>query len=74
MHAACHATCDLKFGSCTALPSSSPVTEASKLVTVKVESRSQTRASIDVACGLCMHYIDNLVPYAPAATGDVVIV
>ena len=42
MHAACHATRDLKFGSCTALSSSSPVIEASKLVTVEVESWSQT--------------------------------
>ena len=39
MHAACHAMSDLKFESCTstALSSSSPVIEASKLV-----SRSQT--------------------------------
>jgi hypothetical protein len=35
-------TMDLKFGSCTALSSSSPVIEASKLVTVEVESRFQT--------------------------------
>ena len=42
MHAACHATSDLKFGSYTALSSSSPMIEALKLVTVDVESRSQT--------------------------------
>ena len=38
MHAAYHVTSDLKFGSCTALSSSSPVIKASKLVS----SRSQT--------------------------------
>ena len=42
MHAVCHATSNLKFGSCTALSSSSPVIEASKLVTVEVENWSQT--------------------------------
>ena len=42
MHAACYAMTDLKFGSCTALSSSSPVIEASKLVTLDVESQSQT--------------------------------
>ena len=42
MHAACNATTDLKFESCTALLSSSPVIEASKLVTIEVKSRSQT--------------------------------
>ena len=42
MHAACHAATNLMFGSCTVLGSSSPVIEASKLVTVKMESQSQT--------------------------------
>ena len=37
MHAACHATTNLKFGSCIALPSSSPVIEASKLITVEIK-------------------------------------
>ena len=40
-----HAMTDLKFGSCTVLSSSSPVIEVSKLVPVKVESRSQTSTS-----------------------------
>ena len=57
---------NLKFGSCTALSSSSPVTEASKLVPIKVESWSQTPwgTGIDVACT-----IDDLLPHA---SGDVV--
>ena len=33
---------NLKFGSCTTLSSSSPMIEASKLVTVKVDSWSRT--------------------------------
>ncbi len=37
-----HVTTNLKFGSCTALSSSSPVIEASKLVTVEVESHHLT--------------------------------
>jgi hypothetical protein len=41
MHAACHAMSDLKFGSSTALSSSSPLIEALKLVTVEVNSWSQ---------------------------------
>ena len=40
MHVACHAMTDLKFGSCTVLSSSSPEVEASKPVTVEVESES----------------------------------
>ena len=69
MHAACHAMSDLKFGSCTALLSSSPVIEASKLV-----SRSQT-PSLQLRRRhprLSTHYIDDLEPYASLATGDVV--
>ena len=38
-HTACHALTNLTFRSCTALLSLSPVIEALKLVTVKVESR-----------------------------------
>jgi hypothetical protein len=51
------------------------VIEASKLVSVEVESRSQTpsqrlasrllSACIDVARILCTHYIDDHLPYAP---------
>jgi hypothetical protein len=61
-----HVTTDLKFGSCTALSSSSPAIEASKVVTVKVESTISVigGAWIDVACTLCTHYIDDLLPYA----------
>ena len=47
MHVVCHATTDLKFGSCTALSSSSPVIEASKLI--EVESQSQT-PSLQLRC------------------------
>ena len=42
MHAACHATTDLKLGSCIALLSSVTVTKASKFVIIEVESWSQT--------------------------------
>ena len=55
-----HAMTDLKFGRCTALSSSCPVTEASKLVTVAVESLSQTPSH---QRGL--YYIDDLLPHAP---------
>ena len=78
MHAVCHETTDRKFGSCTAMSSSSPVIEALKLVTVKIESVSDSistieHASIDVAYRLCTHCIDDLLPYyTPLATGDVV--
>ena len=46
MHVACHATTDLKFGSCTVLSSSSPEVEASKPVKVKVESQSPDTISV----------------------------
>ena len=45
--------------------------EVSKRVTVKVESQFQTPSlfevptSMDVACRLCTHYIDDLVSHAP---------
>ena len=61
-----HVTTDLKFGSCTALSSSCPVIEASKLVPVEVESRSQTpslRLRCHHRCGL--YYIDDLLSHAP---------
>ena len=66
-----YATTDLKFGSCTTLSSSSPVTEASKFVSVEIESPSQISSH---RCGL--YYVDDLLPHAPlelyAGTGDVV--
>ena len=43
MRAACHATSDLKFGSCIALSSSSPAIEASKPVAVEAISMSRRR-------------------------------
>ena len=62
--------------------SSSPVIEGSILVTIKVESRSQTPslrfggAGINIACRLCMHYIDDHYHIMHhdnhATTGDVV--
>ena len=61
-----HATTDLKFGSCTALSSSSPVIEALKSVPVEVESRSQTpslRLRRRQRCGL--YCIADLLPHAP---------
>ena len=41
--------------------------EASKLVTVEVENRSQIPllCGIHMACRLCIHYIDDFVPYVP---------
>ena len=66
MHAACHTTSSQKLGSCTALSSSSRVIEASKLVTVEIERlHLGDRLQGHVACRLCTHYIDDLVPYAP---------
>ncbi len=44
-----------------------PVVEASKLVTIEVESRSQT-PSLRLRCqhaALCTHYIDNLLSHSP---------
>ena len=59
MHAACHAMTDLKFRSCTVLSSSSPVIEASKPVTVKVESWSQIPISVIEAPAL-MWLVDGV--------------
>ena len=62
-----HAMTDLKFGSYTALSSSSPVIEASKLVPVEVESQSQTpslRLRCQHWCGV-YYIIDDLLLYAP---------
>ena len=61
-HASCQATiqklhCAIKFVS---------VIEASKLITVEVESQSQTSSMrLRHRCRLCTHYIDNLLPHAP---------
>ena len=61
-------TTNLKFGSCT---SSSPMIEASKLVTIKVESQSQTPSlrSIEAPALMwlsdCVYYIDDPLPHAP---------
>jgi hypothetical protein len=66
---ACH---DQPIWSCTALSSSVPVVEASKLVTIEVESQSQT-PSLQLRrwhAALCTHYnivhtIDDHLPHAP---------
>ena len=60
MHAACRATANLTFGSCTMLSSSSPVIEASKLEIESVSDSIALRLSIDVAYRLCMYYVDDL--------------
>ena len=67
MQVPCHDRSEVRKLYCTS--SLSPVIEALKLVTVKVESWSQTLRGpgINVACRLCTHYITNY-----ATTGDVV--
>ena len=77
MHVVCHATTDLKFGSCTVLSSSSPEVEASKPVKVKVESQSTDTISVievpasiglvDCACTvkILMIFYHNNIMHAP---------
>ena len=74
MHTVCHAATNLMFGSCMALLNSSPVID-----TCHCRDRESVSDSISVIevlasiwLGLCTHYIDDLVPYEHAATGDVV--
>ena len=55
-------TTNLKFGSCIALWSSSPVTEASKLITYPCrgrESVSDSISAIEAPASMCYMYIDN---------------
>ncbi len=60
-----HVATNLKFGSCTALSSSSPVIEALKPVTIEVESRSQTPSRWLRRLHQCCLYTVNALHWRP---------
>ena len=68
LRALCHAATNLTFGRCAALLSSPPVIEALKLISFKVENRSQTlrlwrRRGIDVAADCALTICWRPLPY-----------